>query len=155
MGLIKTVANEYPLAMAAFVKWLTARNTLQPYAPFLRRPMEELPVEMVYGILALFFAEQGVIMGHDVTTRGRYRPTVYRRRVTGLYGKSHTGRLKSKPEEVMRCAIMVASRSVNIRLETAMRLGPPDEQTDVVIGLDVDQLLEEGRKRQLKDSCLK
>lgn len=140
MSFLKTIAERYPLAMAAFVKWFTARNTLRPCGHLFRVPIEDLPVEFVYGLSLEFFADNGVMVTTSVTTKGRMRCTVFVRRVVGSFRKAHTGRLQPTATRNMEYAVGAAFRAINTRLHVAR--GKVVESDDsVVIGLDTEELM--------------
>lgn len=147
MSLLKTVFKASPLAAAAFVKWVTARDTLLPYKPFLRRSLDELPTEMIYGVVKLFMSDSGIQLVEKVSLAGRHRPQVFQRRLTGTYKLVYRCRTLLSAEDGMRSAIVAGFRVMEKRLEAGRPSAPPDEQTMVLIGADVDAILEAAHEK--------
>jgi hypothetical protein len=148
MSLLKSISGSHPLSMASFIRWVTARNTLHPYTPFLKRPIVDLPLEMSYGILMLFFGEQGFSLGTRCSSKGRTRIQVYLKRPTGTYAMVHDGKWLPSGKDAMEEAVRVMFRKMERRLDNAMT--PPEgEESDILVGLDVDSFLTEARKKEL------
>ena len=149
MPLLNVLSKKYPLTTASFVKWLTARNLLKPYGPFLRTPLNKLPTELVYGVMLLFFHEQGVALTTKVSTSGRLRSVIYMRRLTGVYVHKYTGRYRKSGEESQRDVIVSAFSLIERKLVAALPRPGPDGEEHLIIGLDVEQILRESDERNL------
>lgn len=152
MAILKSLSDRYPLAVAAFVKWITARNTLSPYTPYLRKPLVELPIDLLYGIMIPFFEENGVLVNSKYTTKGRQRIIVYIKRMSGTYDIIHKGPLKNNTIDAMTYAVSAATRVMNTKLNKAFYTPVDTGDTEVFVGLDVESLLSDARKEQIQ--CL-
>ena len=149
MSLLKSISEKHPLSMAVFIQWVSARNTLKPYAPYLRRPLTEIPTEMLHGIMLIFFQEHGFVVATRCSLKGRLKAQVFIRRVSGHLQSTYMGKWRNTMLEVMEDAFVATFRKMERRLESAMPEEANDEQTDVLVGLDVDKFLSEQRKREL------
>lgn len=149
MPLLNVLSRKYPLTTASFVKWLTARDLLKPYGRYLRVPLNKLPVEMIYGVMLLFFHEQGVAITVKVSTAGRLRSTIYIRRLTGVYGLKYRGPYERTAEEAQRTSIVSAFSMMERRMKAALPKDAPDGEEQLIIGLDVERILRESDERNL------
>lgn len=152
MALLKALSERYPLAVASFVKWVTARNMLSPYTPYLRRPLTELPIELLYGVMVPFFEDSGLLISFRYTNTGRQRTIIHSKRLMGGYKQVHKGVLKSNMIEGMKYAVSASMRTINTKLNNSMSTPIEQGQTDVLVGLDIDALLSDARKEQIQ--CL-
>lgn len=149
MSLLASIAEKCPLGAASFIRWITARNTLHPLTPYLRQPVDKLPPDLLYGILVLFFHEQGFHVTVRSSLQGKDRVQVFMRRPTGNLTLVHDGKWRGSMEEVMQEACVVGFRKMERRLEIAMPEPPDDGSENILVGLDVDSLLTEARKKEL------
>lgn len=149
MSLLSSIADKCPLGTASFIRWITVRNTLHPYTPYLRQPVDKLPAELLYGILILFFHEQGFHVTVRSSLRGKDRVQVFMRRPTGSLTLVYNGKWRDSIMEVMKEACMVGFRKMERRLASAMPEPPGDQSENILVGLDVDSILTEARKKEL------
>lgn len=145
MALIKTLSERYPYATAAFLKWLEPRGALRHYTKYLRRPFEELPTELIYGVVMEFLEHSGVMATSRATSHGRWRLQLHIRRITGRYDLVQPAKRPMDQERRQEYEIATGFHLVDQRLRKALQ-PPSTEESNVLIGLDVEAILEKARK---------
>ena len=143
MNPLKSIEKSHPLATVLFIKWIMARNTLRPFTQYLRKPVDELPIEMLYGIAMLFFHEHGVLFSPRVSSAGRIRLLMYVRRLTGVFTLASKSPFHAKPEKVMELTIRSGMAALNRKLKRGRVAIDSDKDSHLVIGLNVDEVLTE------------
>lgn len=138
--LIHQLSKRYPLAVTAFFAWVKAKNDTRSYIAYLRRPVDELPAELLLGIVLLFFAHEGITVSMVGTRKGRYHSaTNVKRRTTGLFYQEKVERYPKDVEvavELVICNGFAALEKV-MKKNQALLVKDP---TDVIVGLDIEAI---------------
>lgn len=137
------IAKRCPLAVSRFVSWVKARDETSTYLEYLKRPADALPLEMLFGMLILFFAENGVVVTFIGTKKGRYRSLVHAKRMSGLFEVERTERFPKDTEVAMQLVINNCFSVLQARLKRVQVKHTPEDPTDVVVGLDIEAFLNE------------
>lgn len=79
--------RSYPLSTQCFNNWVLAKSPIRGYDTFLKGGTKviDLPFEMLHGVLAVFFSEQGVLFSTNTSVRGQLRIRLHRQRVSGQF----------------------------------------------------------------------
>jgi hypothetical protein len=150
MTLLERMLATHPLSGATFLRWLETQNVLRPITPFLRTPVEELPIELLYGILFMFFDDQGVMIHSKGTTQGRRLIRIHMKGYTGRYRLSHEGNRRLKSKDFLEDSVKRAFTVLENKIASAIKPPPQDVREEVLIGLDVEDIMEMARQKELK-----
>jgi hypothetical protein len=148
MSLLKRLGELYPLAVASFVKWLTARDAVYPMGKHIRVSLDELPIELSYGVFMLFLSESGIVCGRNVSTLGRSRSAFYGRTTGGTYRRIGRETVReSGSQDQFTTDVTAGFKFLNRRLERASAPRPEGEYK--LIGIDVDSVMKRIKEKEL------
>ena len=141
--LIHELSSKYPLATANFFAWIKAKNDVRSYISYLRRPVDELPVELLVGVMLLFFSDNGITVSLIGTRKGRYHSATNRKRkTTGLYYKERVERYPKEVDQAMELCITNAFSVLEKELKRKKAVVISDP-TDVIVGLDIEAITQQ------------
>lgn len=142
MELMATLAKRYPLAMAAYRRWLAAHETFQQYSRFVSCELMELPVDLLYGPVQLFFEHCGVVATTRATSHGRWRLEMHVKRITGRWDRVQPAKKSLDMQERMTTEISSGFQLIEARMRR-IAVDPPQEKVEaVVVGMDVAEAVQ-------------
>ena len=148
MTLLEKIIQSYPMSGALFMRWIESQNKSRPLTPYLKQPIEDLPEELLFGVLLLFLEDNGIAVASTTTNKGRYALRVFRKGYTGLFRKVHHGKQTYSAMGMMKFGIKRAFVALEKRCEHAIPKPPKSDRNEILIGIDVEEVLQRARAKE-------
>jgi hypothetical protein len=133
---LRPVSKRYPRAFAAFMKWAKGRG--------MDEFIEEYPLEMIYGMLLIFFEDNGFRVATNITPIGRSKISIYRQNLSGRWRNARDAvHFRSTTRDTYNDAMVLGFSEVEKRI---IQDAPPAAGT-IVIGVDMRKKLIASRSR--------